>query len=165
VISDSFNNLGGYALDVATGALPADVVVLKEHPVMVEAGLPQPGSDDGRAMAQLVHSIAAGASLFFATVGNAPEVFADSIEQLVAAGCEIIVDDITEGGSEWIDVSRPPASGSPSAADGRPRQPHDSALRPASLGAAIGLAFSIIGWNGITMGSSVSDISFEATSG
>lgn len=102
VISDSFNNLGGYAFDVATGALPADVVVLKENPVMVEDGQPQPGSDEGRAMAQLVHSIAPGASLFFATAGNAPAVFADSIEQLVAAGCEIIVDDITEGGVPWF---------------------------------------------------------------
>jgi hypothetical protein len=102
VISDSFDNLGGYAFDVASGALPADVVVLKEHPIRVQDGLPQPGSDEGRAMAQLVHSIAPAAKLFFATSGNDPADFADSIEQLVAAGCEIIVDDITEGGVPWF---------------------------------------------------------------
>ena len=102
VISDSFNNRGGYAFDVATGALPAGVTVLKEHQITVENGVPQRGTDEGRAMAQLVHAIAPGAQLFFATDGQGPVDFADSIKRLAAAGCQIIVDDITEAGVPWF---------------------------------------------------------------
>ena len=74
-------------------------------------------------------------------------------------------------GSEWIDVSRPPASGSPQQlmADlaSRVIQPHDRLrwVPPSGSPAVDQLAFSIIGWNGFTVGSSISDISFEATPG
>ncbi len=102
VISDSFNNLGGYAYDVSIGALPADIEVLKDHPLYTQDGEPKPGSDEGRAMAQLVHSIAPGASLAFAANGDTPAAFAESIRMLAEAGCQIIVDDITEGGAPWF---------------------------------------------------------------
>lgn len=101
VISDSFDVLGGYAFDVATGALPAGVQVLKEGPRYTQDG-EVAGTDEGRAMAQLVHSIAPGAELFFASSEGGPASFADSITQLAAAGCQIIVDDITEGGVPWF---------------------------------------------------------------
>ena len=101
VISDSFDVLGGYAFDVATGALPAGVQVLKKGPRYTQDG-EVAGTDEGRAMAQLVHSIAPGAELFFASSEGGPASFADSITQLVAAGCQIIVDDITEGGVPWF---------------------------------------------------------------
>jgi len=102
VISDSFNNLGGYAYDVSIGVLPPDVAVLKDYPLFTQDGVPQPGDDEGRAMAQLVHSIAPGASLAFASSGSTPASFAESIRMLAEAGCQIIVDDITEGGVPWF---------------------------------------------------------------
>lgn len=103
IISDSFDHLGGYAYDVAIGVLPAGIEVLKEAPRQTEDGEPALGDDEGRAMAQLVHSIAPGATLLFATAGSSgPDVFADSIRLLAEAGCTIIVDDITEGGVPWF---------------------------------------------------------------
>ena len=47
VLSDSFNVLGGYSTDVATGDLPNNVDILQEGP----AG----STDEGRAMAQIIY--------------------------------------------------------------------------------------------------------------
>src|SRR6185437_7711059 len=59
VLSDSFNLLGGAAADEADGDLPATgVQVLQEGPS---------GADEGRAMLELIHQIAPGASLAFHT--------------------------------------------------------------------------------------------------
>lgn len=102
IISDSFNVLGGYAFDVASGVLPTGIEILKEGLSYSQDDEAAGDSDEGRAMAQLVHAIAPGATLLFASCGDTPEVFADSIEQLTAAGCQIIVDDITEGGVPWF---------------------------------------------------------------
>jgi Subtilase family len=63
VISDSFNRKGGYATDQATGDLPAGVVVVDES----DRTSP---SDEGRAMAQLVHDIAPDTQLFFHTADS-----------------------------------------------------------------------------------------------
>ena len=102
VISDSFDVLGGYAFDVQTGALPAGVQVLKEGLKYSQDGK-LVGKDEGRAMAQLVYSIAPGAELFFTTQGaGGPTDFADSIKRLADAGCQIIVDDVTEDGVPWF---------------------------------------------------------------
>ena len=102
VISDSFDVLGGYAFDVETGALPAGVQVLKEGLKYSQDGK-LVGKDEGRAMAQLVYSIAPGAELFFTTQGaGGPTDFADSIKRLADAGCQIIVDDVTEDGVPWF---------------------------------------------------------------
>jgi hypothetical protein len=85
IISDSFNVLGGASADVAAGNLPASgVTVLEEGP----AG----STDEGRAMAQLVYQVAPGASIDFATGYNG---MVDAIDSLVAAGCNIIVDDLS----------------------------------------------------------------------
>ena len=54
VLSDSFNNLGGAAADEADGALPSTVQVLKDDP----SGS---GTDEGRAMMEIIHEIAPGA--------------------------------------------------------------------------------------------------------
>ncbi|MEI9956416.1 MAG: hypothetical protein WDM90_08975 [Ferruginibacter sp.] len=53
------------------------------------------GTDEGRAMANIVHDLAPGAQLFFATanVGGQPG-FAQAILNLRAAGCDIICDDV-----------------------------------------------------------------------
>jgi hypothetical protein len=89
VLSDSFNNLGGAAADEADGALPpaADIQVL--------ADLASGGSDEGRAMMQIIHDIAPGAGLAFYTAVNSEQDFANGILALAAAGCKVICDDIS----------------------------------------------------------------------
>src|SRR5262249_53754308 len=84
VLSDSVDFL---AQSVATGNLPPDVTVLPG-----QSGVP--GSGEGTAMLEIVHDMAPGAKLFFATAFNSIESFADNIRALRAAGCDIIVDDI-----------------------------------------------------------------------
>ncbi len=61
VLSDSYNKLGGAAAGIASNDLPAaGVQVLQELP-----GLG--GSDEGRAMAEIVHDVAPGAAIAFNT--------------------------------------------------------------------------------------------------
>lgn len=86
VLSDSFDNLNGAASDIATGDLPAGVVVLEEFL--------RGGADEGRAMLQLIHDVAPGANLAFHTAFNGQAGFAQGILDLAAAGAQVIVDDI-----------------------------------------------------------------------
>jgi Subtilase family/Proprotein convertase P-domain len=73
---------------IASGDLPADTVTLAG-----QSG--RPGSGEGTAMMQIVHDLAPGAKLFFATAFISPESFADNIRRLrFEAGCDIIIDDI-----------------------------------------------------------------------
>ncbi len=88
VLSDSFDDLGGAAADEADGALPANVTVLQDDPYGT-------GTDEGRAMLELVHQIAPGAQLYFATAEGGDQNFANNIAALGAAGCNIILDDVT----------------------------------------------------------------------
>lgn len=89
VISDSFNDLGGAAADEADGALPSasNVQVLED--------LSSGGTDEGRAMMQIVHDIAPGASLAFYTAFESEQDFANGILALAAAGCKVICDDVS----------------------------------------------------------------------
>jgi subtilisin-like proprotein convertase family protein len=84
VLSDSVDFL---AQSVASGNLPADVTVLPG-----QSGTP--GIGEGTAMLEIVHDLAPGAKLFFATAFNGIQSFADNIRALRAAGCDIIVDDV-----------------------------------------------------------------------
>jgi Subtilase family len=86
VLSDSFDCLGGAAADVASGDL-SPVAVLQELPGC--GG----GTDEGRAMLQLVHDVAPGAVLGFATAFTGQAGFASNILALQAAGADVIVDD------------------------------------------------------------------------
>jgi hypothetical protein len=52
------------------------------------------GSDEGRAMMQLVYDDAPGARLAFRTAYRGQADFTAGILQLAAAGCDVIVDDI-----------------------------------------------------------------------
>ena len=45
-------------------------------------------------MLEIIHDLAPGAQLFFATANSTPGTFATNIRNLRAAGCDIIVDDI-----------------------------------------------------------------------
>jgi hypothetical protein len=87
ILSDSFDVHGGYAADIADGALPAGITVLKEGP--------SSGTDEGQAMAELVHEIAPAANIMFYTAFDGEADFANGILALANAGCNIIVDDVT----------------------------------------------------------------------
>jgi hypothetical protein len=93
VLSDSFDYLGGAAADEANGALPpaSQVSVLKDLP---NPNNP-PGSDEGRAMMQIVHDVAPGANLDFYTAFVSQQDFAAGILALANnAGCRVICDDV-----------------------------------------------------------------------
>lgn len=83
VLSDGVNTL---AARQATGDLPATVTVLPG-----QAG----SGDEGTAMLEIVHDIAPGADLYFATAFTSLAGFAQNITDLRAAGCDIIIDDIS----------------------------------------------------------------------
>ena len=92
VLSDSFNNLGGAAADEADGALPS-----ASH-VNVLLDYASGGSDEGRAMMQIVHDVAPDANLDFYTADDGesgPDSFAAGILALANAGCKVICDDVT----------------------------------------------------------------------
>jgi len=88
VISDSFNALGGMATDKATGDLPNNTTVLTDY-------FGNDASDEGRAMAQIVHDVAPGAAILFETAYNTQAAFANAIVDLANHGAKIIVDDVT----------------------------------------------------------------------
>ena len=92
VISDSFNNQGGYAADVASGDLPSNVDVLADA---TAADTGYPFDDEGRAMAQNIYHIAPGAGLAFATGLPDDQMMAQNILKLAnTAGAKVIVDDL-----------------------------------------------------------------------
>lgn len=51
--------------------------------------------DEGRALAQIVTDVAPGANILFRTAFKGPNDFARGIDELVAAGADVIVDDIS----------------------------------------------------------------------
>ena len=87
VLSDSYNKLGGADAGVASGDLPTGVQVLLDF-------LQPSATDEGRALAEVVHDVAPGAALAFHTAEGGQPTFASGIKKLAAAGCNIIVDDI-----------------------------------------------------------------------
>src|SRR5882672_7616956 len=94
------------ATDVSTGDLPPSVKVLKDAEdgnggcMNYNAPIQLPFTDEGRAMLQIVHDVAPGASLAFYTVENSEADFANGIGQLAAsvasggAGAKVIADDV-----------------------------------------------------------------------
>lgn len=88
VISNSYDTKEEAVNDIGNRELPEGVHLLKEYPYGT-------ASDEGRAMLQIVHDVAPGAQLAFRTGVLGASDMALGIEELKAAGCNIIVDDIT----------------------------------------------------------------------
>jgi hypothetical protein len=92
ILSDTYNQNTSAptnaSQDIASGDLPAGGVnVLEEGP--------SGGTDEGRAMLQIVHDVAPGASLAFHTAFNGMADFAQGIVDLANAGATVIADDAT----------------------------------------------------------------------
>ncbi|CAM3950876.1 S8 family peptidase [Deinococcus marmoris] len=101
ILSDSFNawdtvTEGGpprttVAQDIRNGDLPARGVQ-----VLQDLDQNDGGSDEGRAMAQIVHDVAPGADIAFATAFIGGQAgFANNILRLAQAGSKVIVDDVS----------------------------------------------------------------------
>jgi len=104
VISDSFNTSGNpinALADVKSGDLPKNTSIaggeglkflIERDPTIFG-----PGTDEGRGMAQIVHDIAPGADLCFATAEGGQVQFANNIRSLrtePACNADVIVDDV-----------------------------------------------------------------------
>jgi hypothetical protein len=101
ILSDSFDRDPTAAThaagDVASGDLPGPGSPCgSTTPVGVLEDSDSEGADEGRAMAQIVHDLAPGASIDFAsaTASRSQFSFAASIRALAAAGARVITDDI-----------------------------------------------------------------------
>ncbi len=116
ILSDSFDTAtktadGGSAVvthaaeDIESGDLPGTenpcsgqktpVDVLRDYaPTSAGAEEPQ-ATDEGRAMAQIVHDVAPDAALDFATAFPTEANFAENIKRLVGAGARVIADDVS----------------------------------------------------------------------
>jgi hypothetical protein len=100
ILSDSFNRGSGVAThesdDVAHGELPGPGNPCG-FPTPVDVTKDGGGfglTDEGRAMAQIVHGLAPGAGLVFRSVVDGELDFADQIDNIRADGADVIVDDV-----------------------------------------------------------------------
>ena len=98
VLSDSYNTqLGNQAADdVLRGDLPGAANPNNTIPVDVLEDFPYgTRSDEGRAMLQIIHDVAPKAELAFRTGFKGAPDFAEGIRELMLAGCDVIVEDLT----------------------------------------------------------------------
>ena len=107
VISDSFDRSQLDSItaadDIATEDLPQGegaVSILGDSAdnslfFSIPNGLISTLSDEGRALSQIVTDVAPGANILFRTAFNGADDFASGIDELVAAGADIIVDDVS----------------------------------------------------------------------
>ncbi|HZE86219.1 MAG TPA: hypothetical protein VE035_17990, partial [Puia sp.] len=96
VISDSYNNLGTAKTGVLHGELPGPGNPFNfRKPVQVLKDQDSNGTDEGRAMAEIVHDVAPGAEIAFHTASGGQAVFAQGIVNLAKRGSDVIVDDVS----------------------------------------------------------------------
>jgi hypothetical protein len=101
ILSDSFDQDGSaethQAEDVENGDLPglSNTCPGQITPVAVLDDSETAGEDEGRAMAQIVHDLAPGANLSFATAFTGLTAFANNVRALASAGAKVIADDVS----------------------------------------------------------------------
>ncbi len=93
VISDSYDTLGGASADILTGDLPAAGVAVPNGESTL-CGVLVFCIDEGRAMLQIVHDVAPGAGLVFASGLDGIAAYATAINDLATSGADVIVDDL-----------------------------------------------------------------------
>ena len=96
ILSDSYDHLGTADIGIAGGELPGKGNPLKnKKPVEVLQDFDDSSAtDEGRAMAEIVHDVAPGAELAFHTAFAGEANFAQGIQDLANIGCKVIVDDV-----------------------------------------------------------------------
>lgn len=95
LLSDSYNDLGTADVGVKNGELPGPGNPFGfKKPVQVLEDFNRGGSDEGRAMAEIVHDVAPGAELAFHTAFRGQADFAQGIVDLAKKGCKVITDDV-----------------------------------------------------------------------
>lgn len=102
ILSDSFASISNATpyyefIDGATYVLGTDSQLAGEIPERVQIILDMEldaGSDEGRAMAEIIHEMAPGAELAYHTAFLGKALFAQGIIALAQAGCDVIVDDV-----------------------------------------------------------------------
>ncbi|MGY8768738.1 MAG: S8 family serine peptidase [Pirellulales bacterium] len=105
-ISDSYDGGGTTVSDTAaenviSGDLPG-FTNPNGYTTPVEVLADASGSDEGRAMLQLIHDVAPGAELAFHSVGNSTLEFANAIRSLNNSGADVIVDDVGFGNEPFF---------------------------------------------------------------
>ena len=94
VLSDSYDNLGTAKIGVKQGELPGPGNPFHfSKPVEVLEDLDSTGTDEGRAMLEIVHDVAPGSTLAFHTAFLGEADFAQGIQDLADRGCQVIADD------------------------------------------------------------------------
>jgi hypothetical protein len=141
-LSDSYNCIpGGAAAGVLSGDLPAGVTVLEEEPSCSS------GTDEGRAMMEIIHDVAPGAALSFHTAFNGQADFAQGIKDLATAGAKVINDDIIyfaepfyQDGvvAQAVDTVKGMGVAYFSSAGNQNRKAYESAFSPSSISIDIG---------------------------
>ena len=147
VLSDSFNCLGGAAAGVASGDLPAAITILEGVSDCTGAG----ATDEGRALAEVVHDVAPGAAIAFHTTEGGQANFAQGIVDLANFGAKVITDDVIylaepmfQDGiiAQVVDLVKARGGVSYfSAAGNDGRRSYESPFRPSGFGFNVGFGF------------------------
>jgi hypothetical protein len=94
ILSDSYNNLGTAKKGIKQGELPGPANPFHfNKAIEVLEDLDSGGTDEGRAMLEIVHDVAPGSSLAFHTAFVGEADFAQGIQDLADRGCQVIADD------------------------------------------------------------------------
>jgi Subtilase family/Secretion system C-terminal sorting domain len=95
ILSDSYDNLGTAKKGIRQGELPGPANPFHfNKPVEVLEDLDSGGTDEGRALMEIVHDVAPGSALAFHTAFLGEADFAQGIQDLADRGCQVIADDI-----------------------------------------------------------------------
>ena len=134
-LSDSYDCLGNAAANVISGDLPSGVNVLDDS-------VCPNGTDEGRAMMQIITDIAPGASQSFHTASNGIADFANGIQELQQSGADVINDDVLflaepffQDGviAQAVDTVKAAGAAYFSSAGNSGRNSYESAFRPSGV--------------------------------